>query len=321
MKKFGNRSVKVLLGVGAASVLAAGIVMAGRGAADAALVRWGSHGHYIATRSALHHLPSGVPAFFRNAGEQLEYLSPEPDRWYSRELREMDEAWKYDHFIDLENIPPEALDAPDRFRFLEALFDAGIDHPQETVGFLPFRIMELYQRLASGFARWRLAPDGPDREWIQARILNDAGILSHYVVDAAQPHHTTIHYNGWADGAPNPNGFTTDRNFHSRLESGFVNAHVRHGDLTPRMAPNPQDLHDVRPAIWEYLWASNGQVQRLYELEKTFGFDPDSPANPETREFILERLTVGAEMLRAIWWSAWQESEEIARQERRQRGS
>ena len=321
MKKPSNRGAKVLLGVGAASLLAAGIVMAVRETADAAPVRWGSHGHRIATRSALLHLPSGVPAFFRNAGEQLEYLSPEPDRWYSGDLREMEEAWRYDHFIDLENLPSGAQDAPDRFRFLEVLFEAGISRPQSTVGFLPFRIMELYQRLASGFARWRLAPDGPDRQWIQARILNDAGILSHYVVDAAQPHHTTIHFNGWAEGAPNPRGFTTDRDFHSRLESGFVNAHIRRGDLTPRMAPDPRSLDDVRSSVWEYLRASNGEVSRLYELEKTFGFDPDSPADPETREFILAQLTEGAEMLRAIWWSAWRESEEMAREERRQRGS
>ncbi len=320
MVKPGSRGARVLLGVGAVGLLATGIIMAGRVAANAAPVRWGSHGHHIATRSALRHLPSGVPAFFRNAEEQLEYLSPEPDRWHSRDLREMDEAWRYDHYIDLENIPPGALDSPDRFQFLEALFEAGIDHPQETVGFLPFRIMELYQRLASGFTRWRITPDGPDRVWIQARILNDAGILSHYVVDAAQPHHTTIHFNGWADGAPNPMGFTTNRDFHSRLESGFVNAHIRHGDLTSRMAPEPRDFRDLRSAVWEYLRASNDQVQRLYELEKSYGFDPDSPADPETREFILERLTEGAEMLRGIWWSAWRESDEMARLERRQRG-
>ena len=321
MKKFGGVGGKVLLGVGAASVLAAGFVMAGRMTANAAPVRWGSHGHRIATRSALGHLPSGIPTFFREAGEQLEYLSPEPDRWYSRDLTEMDEAWRYDHFIDLENIPRRALDAPDRFKFLEALFEAGIDHPQETVGFLPFRIMELYQRLATGFTRWRLTPDGSDRMWVQNRILNDAGLLGHYVVDAAQPHHTTIHYNGWADGVPNPRGFTTDRDFHSRFESAFVNARVRHGDLDQRMASDPVDLGNVRSAVWEYLRASHGQVEPMYELEKTHGFDPDSPRDPETKEFLLARLTEGAEMLRAMWWSAWRESDEMARRERRQGGS
>lgn len=321
MKKPGGMGAKIFLGAGVGGLLALGIIMAERVTANAAHVRWGAYGHHVATRTALRHLPTAVPAFFRNAEGQLEYLSPEPDRWYSSDLREMDEAWRYDHFIDLENVPQGALDAPDRFRFLEALFEAGIRDPQGTVGFLPFRIVELYQRLASGFARWRLTPDGPDREWVQARILNDAGILSHYVVDAAQPHHTTIHFNGWAEGIPNPNGFTTDRDFHSRLESGFVNAHIRHGDLDSRMTPDPRTLPNVRDAVWEYVEDSNELVHRLYELERAHGFDPDEPAHPEARDFILGRLAEGTEMLRAIWWTAWRESEEIARRERRQRGS
>jgi hypothetical protein len=262
-----------------------------------------------------------MPAFFRKAGEQLEFLGPEPDRWYSDELEEMDEAWRYDHFIDLENVPPGALDEPDRFRFLEALEDAGVDRPHETVGFLPFRIVELSQRLASGFARWRLTTDGPERAWVQARILNDAGILSHYVVDAAQPHHTTIHYNGWARGAPNPDGFTTDRDFHARFESQFVNAHIDHGDMRSRMDPEHRELSDVRSAVMELVRRSNGEVRRLYQLEKAHGFDPEEQAHPETREFVLERLTEGAEMLRAIWWAAWRDSDRLARRERERRGS
>jgi hypothetical protein len=253
-----------------------------------------------------------MPAFFQEAEEQLEYLSPEPDRWRNGDLREMDEAWKYDHYIDLENVPPGALDAPDRFEFISALFDAGIERPQQDVGFLPFRILELYQRLALGFAQWRLSPAGPDRDWIQARILNDAGIIGHYSVDAAQPQHTTIHFNGWAEGAPNPEGFTTDRGFHSRFESGFVRAHVAFEDLPPRLPVSPRQLPNVRAAIWEHVRSSNATVDRLYQLEKELGFAVDSAPHPETREFAIERLSAGAEFLAAIWWTAWVESDAMA---------
>ena len=58
-------------------------------------------------------------------------------------------------------------------------------------------------------------------------------------------------------------------------------------------------------------------VSRL--LEKEYGFDPGSPAPEELRDFVAQRLTSGAEMLRALWWSAWVESEELAAQ-RRARG-
>jgi hypothetical protein len=303
------------------TLLLAGAATLGPGTAALAApsppIPWGALGHEMTTRAALNNLPRSMPAFFRNAGRQLEFLSPEPDRWRTSEFREMDEAWKYDHYIDLENVPPGALNAPDRYEFIKALLEAGLERPQQDVGFLPFRILEVYQRLVTGFARWRATPDGPERRWIQERILFDAGILSHYVVDAAQPHHTTIHFNGWAQDAPNPRGFTTDRGFHSRFESAFVRAHVQHGDVEGRMARAPRDLgEDVRAAVWEYVQDSHGKVERLYELEKEYGFTPDAPPHPETREFAVQRLAEGAEMLRAMWWSAWRESEGVAARRR-----
>ena len=77
------------------------------------------------------------------------------------------------------------------------LYEAGIERPERDAGFLPFRIVELYQRIVSGWLRWRAEEDPLRRSWIEQRIVNDAGILGHYVTDASQPHHTTIHFNGW----------------------------------------------------------------------------------------------------------------------------
>ena len=134
-----------------------------------------------------------------------------------------------------------------------------------------------------------------------------------------QPHHTTIHFNGWARDAANPRGFTTNNDFHSRFESAFVSAHITYEDIAPRMAQAPKTLENVRAAIWAHVAESNSTVERQYQLEKEFSFDPDAPAAPELTEFVAERLTAGAEMLRALWWSAWLESEALAA-ERRARG-
>jgi hypothetical protein len=279
---------------------------------------WGADGHRMATRAALAHLPPGMPAFFREAGAQLEYLGPEPDRWRSRNLKEMDDAWEFDHYIDLENVPENALDASDRYTFIAALYAAGIERPQQFVGFLPWRTLELYQRLLTEFAIWRNSEGDPERAFVEARILNDAGILGHYVADAAQPHHTTIHFNGWAEEAPNPRGFTTARDFHSRFESAFVRAHVTFQDVDALMAPSPMEIQDPREAVWVHVRASNASVVRLYELEMEFGFDPGGPADPGLTDFVAQRLTAGAEMLRALWWSAWIESEGLAAERRAQ---
>ncbi len=269
---------------------------------------WGPRGHAMAARAAAGSLPATMPAFFRAAADQLEYLNPEPDRWRSRERTTMDEAFKYDHYIDLENVPPGALDEPDRFRFLGALYRAGIERPEQRVGFLPYRILELYERLVTEFALWRQAAPGPERRWIEERIVNDAGILGHYVTDGSNPHHATIHFNGWAEGAPNPRNFTTDRSFHWRFESAFVDANVSAGDVAASLPGSAARLPDVREAVMDLLRDSNGAVERLYELEQRYGFPEEGPADPVAVAFAVERLARGAALLRDLWWTAWLES-------------
>lgn len=292
------------------SVIAAGILtLAAAGTAAA----WGAAGHLVIGRIAAEGLPSSMPAFFTEATDQLSYLNYEPDRWRNRDLREMDEAFKYDHYIDLENIPGDELQAPDRFRFLAELYAAGVEKPEVAVGFLPYRILELHQRLATGFARWRNVESAQERAWIEQRVINDAGILGHYVADAANPHHSTIHFNGWSKDVPNPEGYTTERDFHWRFESAFVEAHITPDEVRRAVPQGTERLEDVHAAVMAFIQASNDLVVPLYELEKRHGFDPKAPAAAATERFAIERLAAGSQMLRSLWYSAWMESEPLAR--------
>jgi hypothetical protein len=271
--------------------------------------RWGVEGHEMAARAAVAVLPAQMPAFFRGAGEQLVYLDPEPDRWRNRDMPEMDNAFSYDHYIDLENVPPAALEAPHRFAYLNLLHQAGLERPERDGGFLPFRTVELYQRLVTEWRLWRAEADPVRREWIEQRIINDAGVLGHYVTDASQPHHATIHFNGWSASAPNPEGYTLDRTFHARFESDFVAAHLTQAHVSVRVTDPPVSLvGDIRGSVFEYIRESNARVETLYRLDRDFGFDPARPAHPETRDFAAERIAVGARMLADLWWSAWLES-------------
>lgn len=267
---------------------------------------WGEFGHKLSGRAAATNLPKQMPKFFLGATNQLEYLNPEPDRWRSRVFTEMNEAFSYDHFVDIEMVPPAAFDAADRYEYLIAVFKGGVEKP-ETAGLLSFHIVELYQRLRAEFHLWRNA-DKRTRRFIEARILNDAGILGHYVSDGANPHHTTIHYNGWDKNTPNPNNYTTDNTFHRRFESDFVQGRITLNDLLPRINKTPRVLDNPRVEVMNFLRASNAQLTRLYELEKsnTFTKQTDAPAN---KEFALERLTAGVQMLRDLWWTAWVKSE------------
>ncbi|HEY9225927.1 MAG TPA: hypothetical protein VIP11_04725, partial [Gemmatimonadaceae bacterium] len=275
--------------------------------APALLFAWGEVGHRIIGEAAALEMPPSMPAFFRNAAKQLGYLNPEPDRWRDRTESTIDPALGNggapEHFIDMEmapaNVLAQALKARDRFGFIDTLAAAGVK--ASTMGVLPFAMLEGAQKLRIDFRNWRAAPDSL-KPWIEQRIIDDAGILGHYVADAANPAHTTIHYNGWT-GA-NPNGYATDNRFHARFESAYVGAAIKLTDLTSRMDTVARVLPDLRAAIVTYIRESNAQVERMYQVDKAHPFDASTTA-PENKAFAVERLTAGAKMLRDIWWTAW----------------
>jgi len=270
-------------------------------------MRWGRDGHIMVGLAAAAGLPADMPAFFRHARQELGWLNYDPDRWRNPGMVESNEAWQYDHFIDLEAVPDGALDAPDRFAWLLTLKQAGIAEPQK-LGLLPFRIIELTERLTQEFGEWRQATDPQVRGFLERRIINDAGILGHYVADGANPHHSTIHFNGWAADKPNPEGYTTDRTFHRRFESDYVSSHIEPADVGAAAATPARVIDDVRGGVIAYLRQTNDNVRRLYDLEKIEPFS-DSTKAAGHRAFTLDRLATGAAMLRSIWYTAWKRSQ------------
>ncbi|WP_095509388.1 nuclease [Rubrivirga marina] len=276
---------------------------------SAPAVRWGEHGHRLVGRAAADALPDSMPAFFRDAAAQLSYLNPEPDRWRDRTERDLDRAMDAahapEHYIDLELVPAGVLDAPDRLAFADSLAAHGGD--AKTAGVLPYQILELTQRIRVGFRNWRAAESDEERAYIEERIVNDAGILGHYVADGSNPHHTTIHYNGWAgdDGR----FATLERGFHGRFESAYVEANVSLGDVEAALTAPARDLGPLRPAVWSYVADTHALVERLYELDEVETFGPDTQG-ADHKAFAVDRLAAGAAMLRDLWWTAWVTSAE-----------
>lgn len=265
--------------------------------------RWGEYGHRLIGRAAADELPDGTPPFFRAAAAQLAYLNPEPDRWRSGAEQALDPALGSasapEHYVDMEVVPARALGAPDRFAYADSL---GRGQDVAAAGLLPYRILELTQRLRVGFRQWRAATDSAERAWIEARIVDDAGILGHYVADGSNPHHTTVHHHGWV--GENPRGFSTESGIHSRFEGSYVATHIELAEVERAMGAPPRDVGDIRAAVWTYLGQTHGLVERLYELdlEEPFG---RTTTGADHEAFVVERLAAGAEMLRDLWWTAW----------------
>lgn len=269
---------------------------------------WGNEGHSAINRVAAEKLPDSVPAFLRSAGVQLAYLAPEPDRWRDPSELALKRSQEPDHYINLELIEGMEL-PPDRYSFYQALEvkrAQAPDHPDdllpENVGLQPYITIEVFERLVVAFREYRAAlREHRNPDFAEANAIFYAGWLGHYVGDGANPLHTSIHLNGWV--GPNPNGFTTSRGLHHKMETTFVNANLkrlRFGDLVPSQ---PRLLTDPFHDYVKYLYDSHQYVDETYILEKTGAFD--GKGTDASIDFIRHRFAAGAAMLRDLWYTAW----------------
>jgi hypothetical protein len=188
-----------------------------------------------------------------------------------------------------------------RYDFAAEVLKSG-KKPTE-VGFLPYRILELFQRVRVEFRLWRAEHDEKRKGWIEERIMNDAGILAHYAEDAANPHHATMHYNaGWE---ANPKGFTVysrEHGFHARFEDEYINTHIELADVLPHVAP--VKVLTSRERISSLFWSV--PIRWLssficFDKQESFG---EATKSPEHKAFTVARLADGCCFTRDLWWTA-----------------
>lgn len=291
---------------------------------------WGNTGHRLIAVAAVRGLPDELPAFLRTSAAAAEVgeLAREPDRWKGAGQphdRERDTA----HFIDLDaegramNPNGPSIDALPALKsqYEAALIAAGLD--VDDAGYLPYAIMDGWQQLARDLAYWRVLNAAEaretdlerqawyraDRERREALILRDLGVLGHYVGDGSQPHHVTIHYNGWNAATPNPEGFTTSRQTHAMFEGAFT-ARVARLDAVEAAMPTARlDGFELRARTARYLRATLGRTVPFYRLEKAGGF---READGRGAAFVTERLAAGAAELRDLTVLAWRASGEAS---------
>jgi hypothetical protein len=201
-------------------------------------------GHRTINQLALSCLPADYPPFVREAAmaERIVFLSGEPDRWRNS----TDNTFKHwnapDHYFDLDDLPPLGLaenklpafrhlftmqlaEAQHKFPRALPLIDPAknADHSRELIGYLPWTIAEHFSKLKSAFSSLKaFEEDGSASEIANCRenVVYYMGVMGHYVADAAQPLHTTRHFNGWIGN--NPKGYSTSRGFHSWIDGGYL---------------------------------------------------------------------------------------------------
>lgn len=287
-------------------------------AGTSSALAWGTKGHEIINHLAAASFPKGLPAFLRSSHAlyAITYLGPELDR-----LKGAGRAWDADydpgHYLDLldngtvDGLPLTAL-PPTREAYDTALRARGSDQYRE--GYLPYSLLEGWQQLREDFAYWRVDEYRHDTQASavdQALIIRDVGVWGHFVADASQPLHVTVHFNGWGR-YPNPHGYTQSPRTHELFESVFVDQHITQSEVAALIngAEFPAPQHKVSQsqtmaAISRYLQTTSSTVPQLYQIQKAGGFARGSAA---AVHFTASRLAAGANELRELVVWAWRDS-------------
>ncbi len=305
------------------------------------VLAWDYEGHRVVNQLALASLPTNFPAFVRTpeAAERIAFLGGEPDRWRNVQDLPLRHGNGPEHYIDLEELSiyglkPEMLPVfrydfvgqlavirqahPEKFTNLSA--SRNEDHTRELVGLLPWAIAENYSRLKSGFSSLKtFEGEGGTLEEIanaQANVIYVMGLVGHYVGDAAQPLHTTVHHHGWV--GDNPHLYSTNSRIHSWIDGGyFAKTGGAHRDeLMQRIRPaqlvslNGHVAHpeEIFQAGALFVCEQNKQVEPLYAMEKGGKFSGAGAEGLEGKVFLEGQLLKSAQFLGDLWYSAWQQA-------------
>jgi len=274
---------------------------------------WGLTGHLLISQAAAERLPDTLPAFVRSPGAVREIAALGPELDISKNSGAThDQDLDPGHYVDLtdDELVEGAVDI-NALPVSRQLYDTALREKgsnEYKAGYLPYALIDGWQQIVKDFAIWRIdhvgeikAPSEADRTWFandralrEILTLRDIGVWSHYVGDASQPLHTTVHFNGWGK-YPNPKGYSTKTDVHSKFESEFVNAHATVADVLAHMRPYKACGCTIQQEVVTYLRASRSQVVPLYEIDLRGGF---AGGTPEAVEFMRARLGDGATMLR-----------------------
>ena len=299
---------------------------------------WDYEGHRLVNQIALASLPADFPAFALTpeAKERVAFLAGEPDRWRNTTDPTLNHFNGPDHYIDLEQLDDYGIEAshlpefrydfvaqlalaraahPDKFPAIDAAKDR--DHTRQLVGFLPWAIVENFDKLKSEFSYLKTFQEsGGTPEEIanaQANILYIMGVMGHYVGDAAQPLHATKHHHGWV--GENPKGYSTESGIHALIDGGYFRkiGIPKVDELKDLIHPAQlvslaYPAKDTFTSVTDYIVAQGKFVEPLYQMEKAGKFSGEGDVGHEGKSFLTGQMVKGGQMLGDLWLTAWQQA-------------
>ena len=261
-------------------------------AADA----WLTEGHRRVAADAVRALPAEVPSFFRAGALAVGHSAADPDTWKLRATPELRDGEGPEHYLDWELLEGRALPRL-RSEYWALLAEIGLE--PASAGYLPYSMVEGWQRLVVAFAEHRA---WPDNRHVKAKTLVFAGWLAHYAADACQPLHTSIHH----DGRALPDHSSPRTGIHHLVDGLFEQAPFDRA--AARLGVVPTAFEDIRHAVLAGLTESHALVDRVYALEQGVRQGAEGHFPPEVVAFARERYRTTLEFLASLFLSAWRES-------------
>jgi hypothetical protein len=298
---------------------------------------WGAPLHRLVTEMALEALPADAPEWLRTpeTRRRAEFQSNQPDRWRGWPSLVLQHENDPEHYLDFEDLEGFGLTPgtiPEfRMEYVRVMAVAKAQHPEkvapydaekdpararEWAGFMLHAIAEHYAKLQGALNQVRILEqvNDPARrvelEEARAIAIYHLGELSHFVADAAQPLHTTKHYNGWV--GENPAGYRWRDKFHSYIDERWARKHGVDAELVrPRIKPAAVKVNASDPwkDVLAYAERAHAQLEPLYALERDGKLD-EEPG----REMLVQELGDASSMVSALVWAAYTSSEPTEKQ-------
>jgi hypothetical protein len=249
---------------------------------------WDSATHRLITRLAINALPPSPLKIALTRNERLvEQHSIEPDSVLKHRDGHTEEIR---HYIDLEiysRDPDAALASldPDLATMRERVGEMKL----RSSGTLPWTIEDIARRFSADL-----------REGDCAEMLREAGYLAHYVGDASQPLHSTVHFDGYRH----------DRGIHARVE-GAVDDRASYLEATARDQVKVQPITAVWPIEIEEIQIANSRLRELIQADRRAR--RAARKGPEYTESLFatagpmftQQVASAASTLASIWQYEW----------------
>lgn len=283
---------------------------------------WGATGHEWVSGIAIEKLPGSIPGFVRTpeVAAEIAVMGRELDR--SKGAGKTHDAERDPgHYVDLAedgavmSVLPLSQLPKTREEYDTLLRAKGLT--QYKAGYLPYSIVDGWQQIRKDFAYWRAAVKGAEaattpeeRAWFEADrrlreklTIRDIGIWSHYVGDASQPLHVSVHFNGWGE-YPNPHWYTTKK-IHAYFDGEFVKRNLSRAAVEAKVGRYESCGCSIEERTNALLLASLAEVGPLYALEKEGGF---TRGDARGIAFATVRLAAGTAAVRNMIVDAWLDS-------------